>query len=87
MFIPNGNIIDDDDNEDSPTDDPDVWIRSRHHVCERIGGYYSDQEEPVTRVGTVDCSTSEKSFQRTGEGWSGHTDFVSHRQVLARCSE
>ena len=27
-----------------------------------------------------------KDFQRSGEGWYGDTDFVSHRQVLVRFS-
>ena len=84
-------VIDDNDDKDSPTDTPHLWMpekRGRHQVCENIGGCYSDQEAPTTSVGAVvDCSTSEKDFQRTGEGWYGHTDFVSHRQILVRCSE
>jgi hypothetical protein len=73
----------------SPTDTPDLWIPERNEedikfVCESIDGYYSDQKEPVASVGTVDCTTEEKVFQRTGEGWSGHTDFVTHRPVLVR---
>ncbi len=49
-------------------------------------GYYSDQETHTVSFGTVDYSTEEKSDERSGEGWYGDTDFVSHRQVLPRCS-
>ncbi len=60
--------------------------RGRHQVYENIGGYYSDQEAPAASVGAVDCSTAEKDFQRTGEGWYGHTDFVSRQPVPPRFS-
>ena len=34
----------------------------------------------------VHCPTVDKAFQRIGEGWYGHTDFVRRRPVLVRCS-
>ncbi len=83
-------IIEDEDMEDSPTDTPDLWIPERNEKNTKFvrdfGDDNSDQETPTDRVRTVDCSREETDFQRSGQGWYGDTDFVSHRQVLPRCT-
>jgi hypothetical protein len=65
-------MIDDDENEDSPTDDPDLKMSDRNEevtrVSESIGGSYPDQETPVSSVGTGDCSTEEISFKELVKG-------------------
>ena len=84
-----GHVIDDDDDEeDSPTDTPDLWMPERNEEDTKFVRSSTDsiptKKHPSVSVGTVDCATVENAFQRTGEGWSGHTDFVTHRPVLVR---
>ena len=62
-----GHMIDDDENEESPTNAPDLWMSDINeedtHVSENIGGSYPDQEASVVSVGTGDCSTEETPFK------------------------
>ena len=55
-----GHVIDNDDDEDSLTDTPDLWIPERNEEdtksqVVRASMEYSDQEAPRVSVGTVDC--------------------------------
>jgi hypothetical protein len=54
--------------EDSPTDTPDLWIPQRN---EEDTMFASADVIPTKKhpqpVGTVDCTTEEKYFQRSGE--------------------
>ena len=64
-------VIDDNDDEDSLTDSPDLRMSEGNEedikfVSENIGGDYSKQEAPVASVGSVGCSTPEKDFQFEG---------------------
>jgi len=70
-------IIVDEDMEDSPTDTPDLWMSDRDEEDKKFvrgkGDTIPTKKRPMTTV-----------FERSGQGWYGHTDFVSHRQVLPR---
>jgi hypothetical protein len=60
--------------------------RRKTKVCDSKGRCNSDQTTSAGSVSTVDCSREETVFQRSGQGWYGHTDFLSRKQVLTRCS-
>ena len=72
-----GHIIDDDDNEDSPTNTPDVWMTERNEKDTKFVRVLTDAI-PNKKHQWRQCRNSRlfkrgKIFQRTGEGWYGHT--------------
>ena len=80
-------IIEDEDMEDSPTDTPEVWMPERNEDDTKFVRVFGDVIPTKNRAeSSSELSTEETDFQRSGQGWYGDTDFVSHRQVLARWS-
>jgi hypothetical protein len=80
-------IIEDEDMEDSPTDTPELWMSERNEDDTKFVRAFGDVIPTKNRAQTSsELSREETDFQRSGQGWYGDTDFVSHRQVLTRYS-
>jgi hypothetical protein len=77
-------IIVDEDMEDSPTDTPEFWMSDRDEEDKKFvrgkGDAIPTKKRPQTESQLSICSREETVFQRSGQGWYGHTDLFNMNQ-------
>jgi hypothetical protein len=80
-------VVDDDD-EDSVTDTPDLWMTERNEEDTKFVRPSTDaiptKKYPQSESELSIVQHRKKLFKEIGEVYPGHTDFVTRRPVLPR---